>query len=241
MAVQPDADRKKLISQMFVSGMSSPWWYKLDALWVHAAHEAQAGRLNWLGDNYNCIPVNNPVFMADRGYTFDGSSNYLDTQFNPASAVSPKYTRDSGSLGVRMNTDGVGTSIMGLYDVPNNIGTSLNPKVNNTEKRAEYRVNQGSVSLSPDVNTAPTSIGMHVANRTSSTDVRGYRNGNMHAQATHASLPIASGRIRIGSATTVGYRAGQVSMSFIGGGLTNKDVKDIFDWFEPCRTALGVV
>jgi hypothetical protein len=241
MSVQPSSGRKTLINQRIVAGKLKSFWAKLDALWVHAAHDAQAGRLNWLTGSYDCLPINNPTFTVDRGYMGDGSSSYLDTGFNPTTAVTPHYAQDSGSHGVRSNTDNIGTgSLAGFYDSANNRGTTINPKVDNTNQQAVYRLNQGSTATSSTVAASPTSVGMFVANRIGATDIRGYRNGVKIATGATASTVLANGNMRLGSINASSFRACQFSMGFIAGGLTDQEVQDVFDWFEVYRSAIGV-
>ncbi len=238
----PVKARQDLINERFVEGKKKSFWAKLDALWVHAAHDPQAGHLNWLGDIYNCIPVNNPVFTADRGYVGDGSSSYLNTQFNPSMAVSPKYTQDSGSVGIRSNTENVGTgSLAGFYDTVLQRGTTINPRIDNTNSVASYRLNAGSTGANTPNGAAPSSIGMFIANRTSPAGVSGFRNGVKLVAGTQqpSTLP-ANGSIRLGSVHASSYRACQFSMAFIGAGLTDQEVIDIYNWFEPYRIAVGV-
>ena len=46
-------------------------------LWLLAAHDAQAGRLNWIGAANDLSVGGSPAFTADRGYQGDGSAAYL--------------------------------------------------------------------------------------------------------------------------------------------------------------------
>lgn len=243
MTVQPDQARKTLINDRIVAGKLKSFWAKLDALWVHAAHDAQAGRLNWLTGTYDCVPINNPSFTTDRGYMGDGAGSYLDTGFNPTTAVSPKYAQNSGSLGIRSNTANVGTgSLAGFYDTANNRGSTINPRIDNTNSVASYRLNTGITGLNSP-NSLPInsdSIGMYVANRIGAADLRGYKNGTLLASGVQASTVLANGNIRLGSINATSFRACQFSMGFIAGGLTDQEVQDVFDWFEPYRTALGI-
>lgn len=241
-SVVPDDTRKSLIDDRFTAGKKLSFWSKLDALWVHAAHAPEAARLNWLGPIYDCLPINNPAFTADRGYMGNGSSSYLDTQFNPATAVGAKYSKDSGALGIRSNTDNVGTgSLAGFYDTAAAKGTTINPRTTAIDNQAAFRINQGSsVALSPGA-SSPSAIGMFVANRVvSGGNIRGHRNGVQIASVTEPSLAPANGNFRLGSINGSSFRACQFSMGFISGGLTNQEVLDLFNWFEPYRAALGI-
>lgn len=233
-ATQPDSTRKQLIDERFTAGKAKSFWAKLDALWVHAAHGPEAARLNWLGDIYNCVPINNPGFVADRGYMGDGASSYLDTTFNPATAVAPKYTQDSGSLGLRSNTNNdAGGSLAGFYDGTK--GTTINPR---TSGQYGVRLNTATYTMG---GSSTNAIGMFVANRTAAATSAFWRDGVKVLDANVASSSPANGSFRLGAITNSSFRACQFSMGFIGAGLTNQEVQDVYNWFEPYRTAVGVV
>ena len=241
-ATQSDAARKQLISDRFVAGKAKSFWAKLDALWVHAAHGPEAARINWLWDRYNCVPVNNPAFEVDRGYMGDGSSSYLDTSFNPATATSPKFTRDSGTLGIRSNTNNQGAgSLAGFFNGSN--GTTINPRT--SADRFTARVNQATARETAN-GSVTSSIGMFVAVRDVATGgvvPAVYKDGvAIDTTAISGSVSVApvNGNLRLGSIANNSYRACQFSMGFVASGLTAQDVKDIFDWFEPYRIAVGV-
>lgn len=242
MPVQPDYIRRDLVNDRMRSGKEKPWWQRLSGVYVHAAHEGQAGRLNWKGPIYDCLPVNNPAFTVDRGYMGNGSSSYLDTQFNPATAGDPFFTQDSACLGIRSNTENVGTgSLAGFYDTTLQRGTTINPRIDNTNSVASFRVNTGSAGANTPNGAVPSSVGMFVANRTSSAGVSGYRNGvKLVAGTQQPSVPLANGNLRFGSINNGSYRACQFSMSYFGGGLTDAEVQDIHDWFEVYRLAVGI-
>lgn len=238
-ATPADNDRKALIDGRFTAGKAKSFWAKLDALWVHAAHGAEAGRLNWLGDIYNCIPVNNPAFTVDRGYLGNGSSSYLDTQFNPSTAVGANYALNSASFGIRSNTDNTGTgSLAGYYDTGGAVGSTINPRIN-VSNDALFRVNQGSTGSTAS-GGSPSGVGMFAASRTGASAIKGYRNGSVIISSSLSSSSIANGNLRLGSINSSSYRACQFSMGWVGGGFTDQEVQDIYDWFEPYRIAVGV-
>lgn len=75
MSVEPDAARKTLINDLIAGLKADGIWAELDLLYVKAAHDAQAGRLNWKNPGtFDLIEVNSPAFHTDRGYTGDGST-----------------------------------------------------------------------------------------------------------------------------------------------------------------------
>jgi len=99
MTTAPTRLRKQRIDTLVGSLKTAGVWAKLDALYVMAAHDAQAARLNWIADVFNLTAVSAPTFTADRGYAGDGSTSYLDTGFNPATASTPNYVQDSAHYG----------------------------------------------------------------------------------------------------------------------------------------------
>ncbi|UHD44860.1 hypothetical protein LUX29_17800 [Aureimonas altamirensis] len=101
MAVPPDAARAKLIAALVQDLKSSGVWQTLDGLYVMAAHDAQAARLNWRGDLLNLTPAASPIFTADRGYQGDGAAAYLAIDNADANAV--RFTENGASIGVWLN------------------------------------------------------------------------------------------------------------------------------------------
>src|SRR2546423_12896093 len=58
----------------------------LDALYIYATVNRTTALLNLVKNAFSCIENGTVSFSADRGYTGDGSSFYLNTQFVPSSA-----------------------------------------------------------------------------------------------------------------------------------------------------------
>lgn len=239
---RPDYIRRDLIDDRFRAGKGKSWWPRLPGIYAHAAHDPQAGRLNWKGDIYNCLPVNNPAFTVDRGFMGNGSSSYLDTQFNPATAGDAYFTQDSACLGIRSNTENVGTgSLAGFYDTTLQRGTTINPRIDATNSVASFRVNAGSTGANTPNGAVPSSVGLFVANRTYPSGVSGYRNGvKLVAGTQQPSTPLANGNLRFGSINNSSYRACQFSAGFFGGGVTDAEVQDIDDWLDVYLLAVGV-
>lgn len=235
--IEPTPQRKDLINGRFIAGKATSWWTKLDALWVHAAHGPEAGRLNWLQARFNCLPVNDPAFTVDRGYMGDGVTSYLDTQFNPATATNIKYSQNEGCLAIRSNTDNAQAgSLAGFFDGTK--GTTINPR--DTSSRGAFRVNQAAILLGTG-GSGPTSIGMFAVNRESASTIRMFRDGvQVVGSASTPSTTPANGTFRLGSISNDSLRACQFSMGYIGGNLTAAEHQSIYEWFQPYRTAVGV-
>lgn len=92
------ADRVRLVDGLMKSLKGCGVWDRLDRLWVFAA-ENQAQALVDLVGLGKATLVNEPSFIPDLGYVFDGSTQYIETNFDAAAASAPRYSRNSASFG----------------------------------------------------------------------------------------------------------------------------------------------
>jgi len=118
MTTQPDAARKKLISDTIVALKAAGVWSLLDVLYVMAAHDEQASRLNWKSPgNFTLATAGTITFEADRGWTGNGTNGYLNTNWTPATHA-VNYTQNSASMGVYLRNHS-GTTTRGLMGARN--------------------------------------------------------------------------------------------------------------------------
>ena len=80
----PDDTRKALINDTVSALMTAGIWSLLDNLQVYAAADSQAALINWKapGTNNGSL-VNAPAFKKGVGFRGDGSTSYINTNFNP--------------------------------------------------------------------------------------------------------------------------------------------------------------
>jgi hypothetical protein len=73
MTVQPDNARKIIINDMIVALIAAGVWDKLDLFYTMAAHDEQAGRLNWVSPGNDTLATGPgnvaPTFTVDMGYS----------------------------------------------------------------------------------------------------------------------------------------------------------------------------
>lgn len=105
----PTGERKTLINTLIKALKDGGIWSKLDVLYLTAAADAQAARRNWIADAHNLSTINSPTFTADRGYAGNGSSSYLNTNYNPGDGGSHLYQQNNAHMAVwsRTNSDGL--------------------------------------------------------------------------------------------------------------------------------------
>jgi hypothetical protein len=108
MTTPSDTTRKGVIDTLITSLKNAGVWSKLDVLYMMAAADAQAARLEWKGNaSDNLAAINSPTFTANSGYTGDGATSYLATGYSPLAA----------SLGASLNSAHIG--IFTLTDTAN--------------------------------------------------------------------------------------------------------------------------
>jgi hypothetical protein len=120
MTVEPPASRRVVIEGLISDLMSAGVWDSLDGLYVFAAHDRQAARLNWTALESNPVPsrvdfetwkpsamrdateVNAPIFTVDRGFAGDGRGAYVST--NTTGDDLNRFTTTNCSAGVYSRT-----------------------------------------------------------------------------------------------------------------------------------------
>ncbi|HYE38234.1 hypothetical protein [Methylocaldum sp.] len=148
--VSPSLVRAQQISRFVSQLKAAGVWSKLDALFVLAAHDAQAARVNWKDVATVATEQNSPAFTADRGYTFNGTSNYLATGFVPSTDCT-QATGTAGFVGVyeRADLGAAGSSAIGANS-SSTINIALNPRNANPTPAAagmyNHALSGGSVS-----------------------------------------------------------------------------------------------
>ena len=92
LATQPTVARKAIINTLVVVLKRFGAWSLIDRLWLFASETQQAATISLVNPLSTAITeVNSPAWVADQGYTSDGLTSYLDTNFNP-STQALKYT-----------------------------------------------------------------------------------------------------------------------------------------------------
>lgn len=105
LSVAPSGSRKRSIDRLVKSLKSGTVWDNLDWLELLSAHDAQAGLVNLVNPAQASVAVNSPTFTVDRGYTGDGVSSYLNTNWNPSSASGRKFLQNDAHMGAWIGTD----------------------------------------------------------------------------------------------------------------------------------------
>lgn len=232
MSAQPDATRKALINAAILSLKTAGVWSLLDCFYMMAAADAQSSLLNWKSTSFNLLAVNAPAFTADRGYAGDGTTSYLNTQFNPATAAG-QYARDSASLGVYNRTSrAAGNTLSAAGNGNALVYPRQGGDICNT------RINDAGAGVSN-----ANSNGLIVGSRVASTDRTTYRNGASIGNVVTASLAMTSQPIYLCGFNNAGTFAqgstDQFASALIGAGLDATQNAALYAATQAYMTGVG--
>lgn len=208
----PSRKYKRAIDQLIRALKKAGVWTKLDALYVFAAANSQSAVLNWIANAYNATLVDsaNVTFTAGVGFAGNGSSSYVDSNFDPTTASSPQFQRNSLTFGFWSNTAAVvASSAAGFLNT-----TGVTRTARFTGDVVNGRANQATATASAG-GSCTDGTGLHLVIRSASSAVRVTQNGaTLGSNATSSVAPVA-GSLRFGSASasifsTVQFRAGVI-------------------------------
>lgn len=165
MNVTPDATRQQLIHDTVVALKAAGAWGALDLLYITAAHDEQAARINWKSPNSNTLSaVGSLTFAEDVGFTKSASGEYLDAPFDPITAVN--FKQNDASLGGWVDHPTWTTAeFVGIAEVRRTGGGFAYVRVRDNPSDVQATLNDGNAS------TYATTLvdGMYAASRLNST------------------------------------------------------------------------
>lgn len=225
---QPDNTRKALIDTTVGALKASGCFQRADILWFIEPN-SQGSRQNLVADQYNLIAVGSPTFVPDRGFTGDGAAAYLETNFNPTTAVSPKYTLNDGAFATYSLSSGafagrdVGAASGGLAYISARVPGDA----------AQFRINRAVLSGGACLDGS----GLFLANRTANATGELYRNNvNLGSVSTATAIPNATFRFLMGDGTFSGR---QLAFGYIGASLSTQQRADLLTIVQNYLTAIG--
>jgi hypothetical protein len=240
MALPPGGYRAGQIDATVRAIKAAGVWSKLDLLYLIAAHDAQAARLNWVADAYNLSAVNAPAFTVDRGYAGDGTTSYLDTGWAPAGSA--RFLSSDASMGCWLNagTDIASSSAvaMGTTDGSSALGSFVSPRGGTGFVRG--RMNQVGTA---DANVAVTSrLGLTVLSRTAPNLVTAYRGNAAAGSFANAATTRPTATLFLGGSNQGGLMFAvnnRFAAAFAGAGLSGGEVAALHGALNGYLSAIG--
>jgi len=217
----PTAARKALINNLVVALKAAGVWSKMDALYLTAAADNQAAQRNWVADAFNLTEaVAAPIFTADRGYQGNGSTQWIDTGFNPTTAVGPKFTQNSAHQGLWSRT-----SLLCAAGVSYDAGNA-NSRIGRRGNVADGLAANAAVwaNFSANAVTANSYPGYSVWSRSSAALFETYGAGVDTGGGTTASAALTNANFNICRANSSNWGTNQIAAFHFGSNLTAAEV-----------------
>lgn len=244
MSVAPDVTRRTLINDLIVGLKADGVWSLLDVLYLLAAHDAQAARLNLRAPGSNtATTVGTVTFTTDRGYRGNGSNGYLDTNFN-LTTPGALWTRDNASM-FSWLTAAASTSSTDVSPIWGSGSNSLREdrRTTATGSALEFYINSPTTPAGFGGETGSNRLGSRGAVRLPALGtnvVRGYRNGT----AAGANTSSGSGAVSNENAWLLrssGDLNGNdtVGAAALGAGLTDAQMLALHTRIGAYLTAIG--
>lgn len=224
-----------LVAPLKVEGIFA----KLDYLHVWDANDAQSSDQNVIQNAHNATRNGTLTHTPKQGIVSNGSTGYVNENFNPGDGGSHLYTQNSAMIGFWSRTNNSGA----VMDIGARVGaniqnTTLNAR--NGSNAAAYRINESTTGFSI-ANADAT--GMYILERTGAAAAALYRDGTLLRTSTGASAALPNLSFYLcamndnGNAAVFSTR--QYSASFGGAPLSSGEKASFRTILNNWHTAVG--
>lgn len=221
MTVRPSNSRAFLIDKTIRALKSTGIWAQLDLLYLLAAHDAQAAKLNWVSPaSFVAASVNSPAFVADRGFTGDGATSRLRTQFVPSTSAQ-KMAQDNESVWVWVatNVSENGNDAGGVTAPFSLVGSRR------LDQSGAIRIGIGGAGAS-NGSVQASSVGFSGGSRASATVQKAWKNGVQSGSdgAVNSTGLNANEQWMCAANSTTSFSTKQISAAAWGSSLSGKEL-----------------
>lgn len=230
MSVSAPAGRPEAIYTLVSALMAAGIWSRLDLLYLLAAHDSQAARLNWIGPSFDPAAYNSPIFAANRGIKGDGAAAYLQASGYTPTSGTTRLTLNSACVGAWVLTPGT----VGGIDV--GLGSGFLARRSPSSSDYTFRINDGTSNYA----AVGGSSGLVAAGRSDAATKRAFRNGSLLWSTNVAAATLATGL------SVVGGSGGQWSNTelaavFAGASLTDAQHATVYAALRTYLLAVGAI
>lgn len=233
MQTKPTVGRLALIDNTIRRLKAAGLWAKMDVLGVFAGHGG-GYLVDWRDPSRSFTENSGIVWTEDKGHTGDETADYLDLNVSLSSLT--QYQQDSAHVGFWINGGSDAAALKYAVGLADSDFMLVAPRTDTGT--IGIGLNNGVISLSSG--TVSTTYGYTVANRSSSTDLQGYRDGVLVGNASSASSAPVSSTIVVHRADT-DYSAFRIPLVHIGSSLTASEVADLYRIFGDYLSAVGAM
>ena len=230
----PSSGQQTLQNQLVVDLKSAGIWSKLDTFAVFATDgDSDFALIDWIR-LIDYTAFNSPTFTTNQGFTGNGTSSYIDTNYNP-NTNKVNLTINSASIGFWQRSSSVARPSV---EIGTDDGTSRFQCLSRWSDSNSYM--PIFTSNFPFV-TASTSVGLFQNNRINSTTVNQYVNGvknGLNQSDTSNTIPSRNITVLARNQSTIfGFSNRQLSMSFIASNLESES-NDFYNAFNTYITSI---
>jgi hypothetical protein len=206
---------------------------EFDRLWIHGLSNNIAARTSFVNPgSFLLTLINAPLFTPYLGYTGDGLTTGIDTNYNPRTQ-GVKYTLNNCTGFSYINNNVIGGSAFGSYDNVN-AGAFLYPQF--TSNQPVYYAN----SIATGSIGTGNSKGLSTVNRTGLASLNLYKSGILNASSTISSTAIPNLNMFLLGANYLGLFAPIAgTISATGFGSSNYNQLNFYNSLQALATSLG--
>jgi hypothetical protein len=211
----PSASQQIIQNQLVLDLKNGGIWNKLDSFAVFATDgDSDFALIDWKRlTQYTAY--NSPTFTANEGFQGNGSSAYIDSNFNPFTNGT-NYTINSASIG----------GYMRLYDTsPGGLEGFVYLDDGSSRAWMRYTTNRlymNNLSFSLHASTFAGNNKFSSFVRTSSTNVGIYVDGSLSENVANTSLSVPNNTFLTLKGDGANYGDSQMSMIYVGGDLSSE-------------------
>jgi hypothetical protein len=206
----PSASQQIKQNQLVLSLKAGGVWTKLDVLYIFANDGgSNFATLNWKAPTLNQASlIDTPTFTTNEGFTGNGITSYISTNFNPAIGTNNYVLNNASRYIYTLNA-------VGIFD-----GLELSQSNRITTSGTAQRINQGTGTINSPYSFS-TGTGMKSIHRTSSTNVELFSGTNQASRTSTSNAVLLENQLISRSLLT--YSANKVSMYAMGASLVSEN------------------
>lgn len=234
-AVPPTDARKILLNQLFIELKAANIFSELDRLYLFASETQQQGNLSLINPGGSAASPTSSPSWAITGYTGDGSSSYVHSNFNPT-ASGVKYTSNSACMFIySRNNITENSADFGCFDAASQVFLQSHWSDNNTYTAINTAV------INYITGAGVNTHGLLSIQRTGATAEAFWLNGVSTYSNTSASVALANIPVFICAvnSASVAIRFSTREYAFWGAGSSAVDQAQLYSIMHNYLVAIG--
>jgi hypothetical protein len=217
LSPEPSSAYKAAINRLVYELKQSNIWDKLDRFFIHATEYQQHAKVSLFAPSSDLITeMGSPAWTAGQGYTGNGSSMYLNTNFNPSASLN--FTINSAMLGVYCRTNTTAGTFVEIGSTDGSNDAWIAVKYPLSSNSAIFRINNAASLVTANTDAR----GFFSVIRNGLTNAKGYKNGSQIVSDTTAAVNVPNENIyvlaRNDSGAAAYFTDRQIALTVIGSG-----------------------